>query len=174
MAVMAAMVEGVQKRKTKRGKDFVVAEFSDSSGQFSASCFEESMVESFVQWARDGTCILLNVELDSPSPEEPPRVTIRGGRPLSEVREAARMELRLEIDRPEAVADLALILQPGAPGKGEVLARLKTGTGKEPLVRLGCDFVLDGDLAEHVSQIEGVTAVSLAAKRGPSHLRLVA
>jgi DNA polymerase-3 subunit alpha len=38
-AVMAAMVEGVQKRKTKRGKDFVMADFSDQSGNFSASCF---------------------------------------------------------------------------------------------------------------------------------------
>ncbi len=174
MAQMAAMVEGVQKRKTKRGKDFVMADFSDSSGQFSASCFEESLVDSFVQWARDGTCILLTVELDSPSPEEPPRVTIRGGRPLSEVREAARMELKLEVDRPEAISELALLLTPGSAGKGEVFARLRTGTGQEPLVRLGRDFHLDGDLAERVAQIEGVTGVSLSARRGPGHLRLVA
>jgi len=174
MAVMAAMVEGVQKRKTKRGKDFVMADFSDSSGQFSASCFEEGLVEDFVQWAREGTCILLNVELDSPSPEEPPRVTVRGGRPLSEVREAARMELRLEVDRPEALSDLALLLQPGSPGKGEVLVRLRTGTAREPVLRLGRDFHLDGEVAEHVSAIAGVSAVSLAAKRGAGHLRLVA
>jgi len=174
MAVMAAMVEGVQKRKTKRGKDFVMADFSDSSGQFSASCFEEGLVENFVQWAREGTCILLNVELDSPSPEEPPRVTVRGGRPLSEVREAARMELRLEVDRPEALSDLALLLQPGSPGKGEVLVRLRTGTAREPVLRLGRDFHLDGEVAEHVSAIAGVSAVSLAAKRGAGHLRLVA
>jgi DNA polymerase-3 subunit alpha len=101
-------------------------------------------------------------------------VTVRGGRPLSEVREAAKMELKLEIDRPEAAAELALLLQPGPAGKGEVLVRLKTGTGKEPLLRLGRDFRLDGEVAEHAAQIEGVTAVSLAAKRGPSHLRLVA
>jgi DNA polymerase-3 subunit alpha len=173
MAVMAAMVEGVQRRKTKRGKDFVMADFSDSSGQFSASCFEESLVESFVQWAREGTCILLNVELDSPSPEEPPRVTVRGGRPLSEVREAARMELRLDITAPEALGELALLLQPGSPGKGEVVARLRTGGPREPLVRLGRDFHLDGDLAEQVAAIPGVAAVGLSAKRGPS-LRLVA
>ena len=173
MAVMAAMVEGVQRRKTKRGKDFVMADFSDSSGQFSASCFEESLVDSFVQWAKEGACVLLNVELDSPSPEEPPRVTVRGGRPLSEVREAARMELKLEIAAPEALSELALLLQPGAAGKGEVVARLRTGTPREPLVRLGRDFHLDGDLAEQVAAIPGVAAVSLSAKRGPS-LRLVA
>lgn len=173
MAVMAAMVEGVQRRKTKRGKDFVMAEFSDSSGQFSASCFEESLVESFVQWAKEGTCILLNVELDSPSPEEPPRVTVRGGRPLAEVREAARMELSLEISSVEALSELALLLQPGAPGKGEVVARLRTGGPREPLVRLGRDFHLDSELVDQLATIPGIAGVSLAAKRGPS-LRLVA
>ena len=40
-AVMAAMVEGVSRGKTRKGKDFVRADFSDSSGQFSAACFEE-------------------------------------------------------------------------------------------------------------------------------------
>jgi len=152
----------------------VMADFSDASGQFSASCFEESLVDSFVGWAREGTCVLLNVELDSPSPEEPPRVTIRGGRPLTEVREAARMELRLEIERVEALAQLALLLVPGAPGKGEVVARLRTGGGRDPLVRLGRDFRLDGELAEQVAAIEGISAVSLSAKRGAGHLRLVA
>ncbi len=173
-AVMAAMVEGVQRRKTKRGNDFVVAEFSDSSGQFSASCFEESLVEPMVQWAREGTCVLLNVELDAPSPDEPPRVTVRGGRPLSEVKSASSMVLKLDILRPEALSELALLLHRGADGRGEVLARLRTGTGQEPLVRLGRDFQLDGDLAERLASVEGLANVSLTARRGAGHLRLVA
>ena len=80
-AVMAAMVESVNKGRTKRGAEFIRADFSDSSGQFSAACFEESLVDSFVQWAQDGTCVLLNVELDSPNPDDPPRVTVRGAPP---------------------------------------------------------------------------------------------
>ena len=173
-AVIAAMVENVQRRKTKRGKDFVVAEFSDSSGQFSASCFEESLVEPMLKWAKEATCLLLQVELDSPSPEEPPRVTVRGATLLSEARAAARMELRLDIDRVEALAELAFVLPRGAEGKGEVLARLRTGTGREPLLRLGRDFALDGELAERIATIEGVHNVMLAARRGAANLRLVA
>ncbi len=173
-AVMAAMVEGVNRGKTRKGKDFVRADFSDSSGQFSASCFEESLVEPMLRWAADGTCILLNVELDSPSPEEPPRITVRGARPLAEVKSAARMLLTLEIDRVEAVQELAMLLTGGAPGQGEVLARLHTGSHDEPLVRLGRDFQLDGEIAERLAVIEGVAKVSLSARRGPSHLRLVA
>ncbi|MDE2435717.1 MAG: DNA polymerase III subunit alpha [Sphingomonadales bacterium] len=173
-AVIAAMVEGVQRRKTKRGHDFVMAEFSDSSGQFSASCFEESLVEPMIQWARDGTCLLLQVELDAPSPEEPPRVTVRGARPLAEVKSAASMVLKLDVLRPEAFDDLKALLVGGAEGRGEVIARLCTGSDNEPLVRLGRDFQIDGELAERLASVEGLANVSLSARRGAANLRLVA
>jgi DNA polymerase III subunit alpha len=172
-AVMAAMVEGVNRRKTKRGNDFVVAEFSDSSGQFSASCFEESLVEPMLRWAQDGTCLLLNVELDAPSPEEPPRVTVRGGRPLAEVTSAARMLLKLDVDRAEAIAELAQMLACGPGETGEVQLRLAVPGAIKPL-SLGSRFRLDGELAERLAEIEGIANVALTAKRGASHLRLVA
>ena len=171
-AVMAALVENVQKRKTKRGKDFVMADFSDSSGLFSASCFEEALVDSFVQWAREGTCVLLNVELDKPNPDEPPRVTVRGARELASVTSAARMQLKLDVSLPEAITELAMLLPRGADGKGEVLARLKTGGPREPLVRLGNDFKLDSELIERLLPIEGLANVALTA-RADRHLRLV-
>jgi len=168
------MVEAVNRGKTRKGKDFVRADFSDSTGQFSAACFEESLVEPMLRWAAEATCILLTVELDSPSPEEPPRVTVRGARPLAEVKSAAQMLLQLDISRPEAAVELALLLERGAEGRGEVLARLRTGSDIEPLVRLGRDFQLDGELAERLAQIDGVHNVSLSARRGAGHLRLVA
>jgi DNA polymerase-3 subunit alpha len=173
-AVMAAMIESVSKGRTRRGGEFVRADFSDSSGQFSAACFEESLVESFQRWAADGTCVLLNVELDAPSPDEPPRVTVRGARPLSEVRNSARMVLTLDVATPEALQELRLALREGAEGRGEVLARLRIGQDKDPLVRLGRDFDLDGELAERLAEIEGLANVSLTTRRGPTHLKLVA
>ncbi|MBN9507382.1 MAG: DNA polymerase III subunit alpha [Altererythrobacter sp.] len=173
-AVMAAMVEGVNKGRTRKGSEFIRADFSDSSGQFSAACFEEGLVESFQRWAAEGTCVLLNVELDAPSPDEPPRVTVRGATPLAEVRNAARMVLTLDVWSPEALRVLRRELTEGAPGRGEVLVRLKTGEGAEPLLRLGRDFELDGELAERLAEIDGLSAISLTARRGPSRLRLVA
>ncbi len=174
MAVIAAMVEGVQRRKTKRGKDFVIAELSDSSGQFSASCFEESLVEPMLKWAADATCLLLSVELDAPNADEPPRVTVRGGQPLSEVKSAARMVLELEVVSAQAFAELALMLPSVAPGRGEVIARLNAGSGEPVQMLLGRDFALDGDLAELIGTLDGVRHVALSAKRGPANLRLVA
>ncbi|MGB7408637.1 MAG: DNA polymerase III subunit alpha [Pontixanthobacter sp.] len=173
-AVMAAMVESVNVGKTRRGKDFIRADFSDSTGQFSAACFEESLVEKFRTWAADATCILLNVELDSPSPDEPPRVTIRGGRPLDEIKGSSRMLLTLELSEMPALQELKNTLQSGVPGHGEVLVTLRTQTEQEPIMRLGRDFALDGDLAERLALIEGIDKVSLTTRRGAAHLQLVA
>ena len=173
-AVMAAMVEGVNRRKTKRGKDFVMADFSDSSGQFSASCFEETLVDNFVTWAREGTCVLLQVELDSPSPDEPPRVTVRGAQPIAEVKAAARMVLTLEVDLPEAFATLAAVLPRGQGARGEVEALLHIAPDVVTRMRLGSDFALDGDLVDALAAIDGVRNPQLAARRGAAHLRLVA
>ncbi len=172
-AVMAAMVEKVNKGRTRKGKDFVRADFSDSSGQFSAACFEESLVANFVKWAGDGTCVLLNVELDSPSSDEPPRVTVRGARPLRDVKAAARMVLTLDVDIPEAIVALESELVAGADGRGEVRVRLRTGGDGDPVVRLGRNYQLDGELAERLASIDGLANVQLTTQRGPN-LRLVA
>lgn len=172
-AVMAAMVEGVNRRKTRKGRDFVSADFSDASGAFSASCFEESLVEDFVRWAGEGACVLLQVELDSPSADEPPRITVRGARPLAEVKSAGAMVLTLEVDRAEALAELGALLVRGE-GRGEVRVHLLTGEACQPWLRLGGDFVLDGEIADAIAEIAGVHNVSLSARRGPANLRLAA
>ncbi len=172
-AVMAAMVEKVNRGRTKRGKDFVRADFSDSSGQFSAACFEETLIASFVNWAEDGTSILLNVELDSPSPDEPPRITVRGARPLRDVKAGARMVLTLDVTAPDGFATLRNLLETGADGRGEVRVKLRTGADREPEMILGHNFQLDGDLAERLASLDGLANVQLGTQRAPS-LRLVA
>ncbi|MBO9499688.1 MAG: DNA polymerase III subunit alpha [Novosphingobium sp.] len=173
-AMMAAMVEGVSKGKTRKGGDFIRADFSDNTGQFSAACFEESLVEPFVRWAAEGTCILLTVELDSPSPDEPPRVTVRGARPLAEVSSATRMQLKLEIEHAEALRELSAMLVPVAEGGGEVLARLHAGEGRFPEMRLGRSFLVDGELVERLTAVDGVTILHFKPLGGRDNLRLVA
>ncbi|GAB5350609.1 DNA polymerase III subunit alpha [Qipengyuania sp. 483] len=173
-AVMAAMVEKVNKGTTRRGKPFIRADFSDATGQFSAACFEESMVERFLKWAEDQTCVLLQVELDSPSPDEPPRITVRGGTPLSEVKGATPMILTLDILDTSAVETLQRELSEAGKGQDEVLVTLRLGSDAEPAMRLGRNFALDGELAERLASVPGLAKVQLDKRRGGSHLRLVA
>ena len=171
---MAAMVEGVQKRRTKRGSEFVMADFSDSSGQFSASCFEEGLVDSFQRWANEGTCVLLTVELDSPSAEDPPRITVRGAIPLTEVTNTARMRLECDVWTIEAVQQLALLLQEGENRRGEVLVKMRLENGAQVAMRLGWDFTLTGELVERLEEIDGLKLVSFGKQRTGGHLRRAA
>ena len=101
-------------------------------------------------------------------------MTVRGARPLAEVRSAARMMLTLDVHTLEALHELRLALPEGGEGKGEIVARLCIGGNAEPRLRLGRAFELDGELAERLAQIEGLANVSLTTRPGPSHLRLVA
>ena len=80
---------------------------------------------------------------------------------LDEVRNAARMMLRLEVSEPAAFAQLAAMLprmggaaESAMSGQGEVVVTLKTGDEVPPQLRLGRDFALDGDLVEVIAGIE--------------------
>ncbi len=173
-AVIAAMVESANRGRTKRGAEFIRADFSDSSGQFSSACFEESLVSQFQDWAESGECVLLNVELDSPNPGEPPRLTVRNARPLASVSGRTPMILRADILKVEALTDLKLELEAGENAPGEVLVRLILGADEDAYMRLGTNFILNGDLAERLSEVEGIENVVLEPMRGRANLKLVA
>ena len=173
-AVMAVQVEGASKGTTKRGKPFIRADFSDSSGQFSAACFEEGLVDRFLEWAEKQTCVKLDVELDSPSPDEPPRITVRHAVPLDAVRGSMAMLLTLEVESVDALNQLAIELGEDGAGGDEVMATLLTGDVAPPVMRLGRAFSIDGDLAERLASVPGLAKVQLTARRGKANLRLVA
>ncbi|MEO1488189.1 MAG: DNA polymerase III subunit alpha [Pseudomonadota bacterium] len=173
-AVIAAMVEGISKGRTKRGAPFIRGDFSDMSGQFSAACFEEALVPDFERWASENECLLLNVELDSPGPGEPPRLTVRGAKPLAQVRGRMAMRLKLEIVNESALSQLRslLIHQDSAPG--EVLAQISLANGGYAQISLGRNFKLDGELATQLTEIDGIENVQLEPLRGNDRLKLVA
>ncbi len=177
-AVMAALVEGINKARTRKGGTFVRADFSDSSGQFSAACFEESLVPDFERWAAAGECLLLTVELDSPNPDELPRLTVRGARPLAAVSGTTAMELSAEIATPEALRELRIELDAARgdrpTGAGEVVVTLALADGGQARMCLGRNFVLTGELAERLAGVAGIAKVNLAPLKKRGNLRLVA
>ncbi len=177
-AVIAAMIEGLTKARTRKGGTFVRGDFSDSSGQFTAACFEEALVPQFERWAAEGECLLLTVELDAPSPDEPPRITVRGARPLAAVSGATAMQLTADVSTVEALLELQveldLVRGEQAIGSGEVVVRLILATGGEARLRLGRGFVLNGELAERLTAVAGLENVQLAPLKGRAALRLVA
>jgi DNA polymerase-3 subunit alpha len=177
-AVMAALVEGITKARTRKGGTFVRADFSDSSGQFSAACFEEALVPQFERWGQEGECLLVTVELDAPSSDEPPRLTVRGARPLAAVSGATAMQLSADITTIEALLELQIELDLAQgeqmAGSGEVVVRLALAEGGHAPIRLGRGFMLNGELAERLAGVEGMDNVALVPLKGKARLRLVA
>ena len=171
-ASLAVMVEGVRKGRTRRGNDFVRCDFSDQSGQFSAACFEEELVPNFERWAAENACVLLNVELDAPAPDEAPRVTVRGAQPLDRLKGSIRMLLEVHVSSEEALRQLRENLGEEG-GNGEVLARLKLNAANSLTFCLGRNFTLDHELAERLANSAAFDNVRFGPKSSVP-LRLVA
>ena len=154
--VMAAMVEEIRWRETRRGARYAAATFSDSSGQFQASCFDEDACKAIEEMAREGDCALLIVELDRLPGEETPRVTIRGVEPFRELATTSRMELVVDADDPKAVMALAQLLSHARGGRSEVFLRAPVGEGRAARLFLGDDYMIGADQVDAIALTPGL------------------
>ncbi|HAF40516.1 MAG TPA: DNA polymerase III subunit alpha [Sphingobium sp.] len=157
MTIMAAMVEDVRWRETRRGARYANATFSDQSGQFQASCFDEDACKAIEELVTDGDCALLVVELDRLPGEETPRVTVRGVEPFRQIASASRMELTVDVETPQAVASLAALLAGADGGRSEVFLRAPVGGGQAARVFLGDRYSLGADQVDAIATIAGLS-----------------
>ncbi len=157
MTIMAAMVEDVRWRETKRGARYASATFSDQSGQFQASCFDEDGCKAIEELARDGDCALLIVELDRLPGEETPRVTVRSVEPFRAIASASRMELTVDVETTDAVEALAALLAGAGGGRSEVFLRAPLSDGQAARVFLGDGYSLGADQVDAIATIRGLT-----------------
>ena len=157
MTIMAAMVEDVRWRETKRGARYASATFSDQSGQFQASCFDEDGCKAIEELARDGDCALLIVELDRLPGEETPRVTVRSVEPFRAIASASRMELTVDIETTDAVEALAALLAGAGGGRSEVFLRAPLSDGQAARVFVGDGYSLGADQVDAIATIRGLT-----------------
>ncbi|MDB5693990.1 MAG: polymerase subunit alpha, partial [Alphaproteobacteria bacterium] len=165
-AVMAGLVEEARWRTSARGRRYLMATMSDSSGQYIATVFDDDVSARVEEAAKSGGCALLNVELDRRPGEEAPRVTIRALQMFESLSKRTRLQLEVEVEDAEAVHRLAACLAGDRGGNGELRLRAKLDQGAAELV-LGRDFLLDAELAARIERIEGVTAVRLAVAPAP-------
>jgi DNA polymerase-3 subunit alpha len=165
-AVMAGLVEEARWRTSARGRRYLMATVSDSSGQYLATVFDDDVAARVEEAAKSGGCALLNVELDRRPGEEAPRVTIRSLQMFESLSKRTRLQLEVEVEDAEAVRRLAAAIANDRGGGGELRLRVKLDRGEAELV-LGRDFLLDAELAARIERVEGVTAVRLAVAPAP-------
>jgi DNA polymerase-3 subunit alpha len=173
-AKVAALVEGCNRRQSKRGTAFVMVDLSDESGQFSASSFDDDIVAAMPEWASQSACLLIELEFDRTSEDQPPRATIRRARPLDQIKVVLRHKAHIDVHHPDALARLAELVGPGGSGQDELHARLMLGGGRVMPVCLGNRFRLDAETQDALRAMEGLRVrdiESMAA--GRPELRLV-
>jgi len=162
-ATMAALVEEARWRTSQKGRRFLMARLSDSSGQFDATVFDDEPAGQVEAAAKDGNCVLLGVELDRKPGEEAPRVTIRSVTGFDALSRRTRLQLEVEADDPAAVAQLARLLADQRGGSSAVRLKVHHGRGHAELL-LGRDFLVDAELAARIERIAGITATRLSVE----------
>jgi DNA polymerase-3 subunit alpha len=164
--VMAGLVEEARWRTSARGRRYLLATLSDSSGQFIASVFDDDASARVEEAAKSGDCALLNVELDRRPGEEAPRVTIRSLQGFEGLSKRARLQLEVSVEDEASVRRLAAALAGERGGSGELRLRVRMERGEAELV-LGRDFLLDAEMAARIERVEGVRSVRLSVAPAP-------
>ena len=160
-AVMAALVEDVRWRETKRGARYVSATFSDSSGQFQASCFDEAGCKAIADMAEAGECALMGVELERMPGEEVPRVTVRTVQSFSAVASGMRIELWVDVEDAAAIPQVAAILAGARGGRAAIRIRALLDDGRVAELQLGKDFQVDAETMDRLAMVPGVVNVEV-------------
>jgi DNA polymerase-3 subunit alpha len=169
-ATMAVLVEDARWRTSARGKRYMMAQLSDATGQFPATCFDDSVAADLEKAAKDGDCALITVELDRRAGEEAPRVSVKRVQPFDGLASTARFVVEVTVADKNAFPALHAMLDPLRNGRGEVRARIVAPEG-DTLLMLGRNFLLDAELASHIEDLPGVTAVVM--KSSEARLALV-
>jgi DNA polymerase-3 subunit alpha len=170
-ATMAVLVEDAKWRTSARGKRYMMAQLSDASGQFVATCFDDAVARDLEEAARAGGCGLATVELDRRPGEDAPRVTIKRIQPFETLASTARFVMEVAVDDAAAFAALATLLDRHRGARGEVRAVAPLADGSMATLLLGRDYLLDAELAGAIEALHGVASVTL--KTSETRLALV-
>jgi DNA polymerase III subunit alpha len=164
-AVLAGLIENVAWRTPQSGKGgrYQLLTLSDSSGVYTASCFDEPAQEAIEAAVAAGAAVLLHSELQWRPGEETPRVTIRGVQQLAMLAARARARLVIDIGAPSAVEGLLALIGPARGGRAEVLARVPLPGGRFANLSLGRDYLVDDEMRAKVERTRGVTRAALTA-----------
>ena len=166
-ATIAGLVEEARWRTSARGRRYLMATLSDSSGQYVATAFDDEPCAALEAAVRSGGCGLMTVELDRRPGDEAPRVTVKRFQPLDALAKRTRLEMIVRVPDAEAVLRLTRELTGAHGGTGAIRFVVPLGTGGEAVILLGRDYLLDAELAARIERITGEGSVDLAVQEPP-------
>ena len=166
-ASMAGLVEGVRWRVSARGRRYMVAGFSDPSGQFEATVFDEEPCSAIEAAAKANGCGLLTVELDRRAGDDAPRVTIKRFQPLESLAKRTRLQLIVRIADASVIGPVRRELAGAMGGNGTVRFAVPLADGGQATILAGREFSLDAEIAARIERIAGEGSVELSAQEPP-------
>jgi DNA polymerase-3 subunit alpha len=166
-STMAGLVEDTRWRTSARGRRYMMATLSDSSGQFIATAFDDEATAALEAAAKAGQCGLLTVELDRRSGDETPRVTIKRIQPLADLAKRTRLQMTVRLSSSAQIDHLVRELAGSRGSNGLLRFVLPLASGGEAVVIAGRDFALDAELAARIERIAGEGNVDLSAQEPP-------
>jgi len=166
-AMMAALVEDVRWRTSAKGRRYLMATLSDSSGQFQASVFDDEASVAVEAAAKAQTCGLLSVELDKRPGDDVPRVAIKRFQPLEGLAKRTRLQMEVRISTAAFIPPVSRELSNARGGGGMVRLILPLSTGGEAVLIAGRDFALDAELQARIERITGEGSVDLSVQEPP-------
>jgi DNA polymerase-3 subunit alpha len=166
-ATMAALIEDTRWRTSAKGRRYMMATLSDSSGQFIATAFDDEATAALEAAAKAGQCGLLGVELDRRAGDEAPRVTVKRFQPLSDLARRTRLQMDVRVPDGATAARVAREVAEARGSNGLLRFILPMSSGGEAVILAGRDFALDGELAARIERITGEGSVDLSAQEPP-------
>jgi DNA polymerase-3 subunit alpha len=142
--------------------------FSDRSGQFIVSLWEEELQERVEAMLNEAPALLLGVELQWRDADDVPRLTLRSLQPLAELAKRTRGRLVVKLVHAHEVAAMQDVLaKHTAQGRGELVAQVVTEAGTARLV-LGRHWLIDADLEAALTRVLGADRVEQEALEPPN------
>jgi len=166
-STMAGLVEEARWRTSAKGRRYMIATLSDSSGQFVTTAFDDEATAALEAAAKAGQCGLLSVELDRRAGDETPRVTIKRFQPLTDLAKRTRLQMTVRLADAAAAASIARELAGARGSNGLVRFIVPIGSGGEAMVVAGRDFALDAELAARIERVTGEGSVDLSVQEPP-------
>ena len=162
-----ALVEEARWRTSAKGRRYMMATLSDSSGQFMATAFDDEATAALEAAAKAGHCGLLSVELDRRAGDEMPRVTIKRFRQLADLAKSTRLQMTIRLADVATAAAIARELAGARGSNGLVRFIVSITSGGKAVVIAGRDYALDAELAARIERVTGEGSVGLSVQEPP-------
>ncbi|WP_283178610.1 DNA polymerase III subunit alpha [Gemmobacter sp. 24YEA27] len=158
IAKIAGSVSARQERKSAKGNRFAFVSLSDPTGLYEVTCFSD-VLEACREFLEPGCNVVLTVKVD---PEgEGVKLLANGVEPIERVAaKAEAADIRIHIDRPEAVNSIALLLgKSEGRMRGRITLCVPDEEGREIDLLLPDPYPVSPQIRGAIKAMQGVVMV---------------